>query len=345
MNFAKSAGLNSPDEIIGKNDYDMPWSREESDFYRKVDKTVMDSGESQINFEEPQTINDGTVRWLRTSKIPLFDAEKNNVIGILGAYEDITARKLAELELIESNQRLKKLNSKLEIINIDLEQFAYATSHDLQEPLRVIANFVDLLDKEYSKSLDGEGIRYLEFIKEGAFRMSDLINQILSYSELGKVEESYTKSDFRILLNEVLKNINQLIKVKNVTLDINLPNQKILCQPNRIKMLLYNLIINGIKFNQSEFPKIQINYEEHDENWHFKVSDNGIGIHHDYQNTIFKPFKRLNTRDKFSGNGIGLSVCKRIIYLHEGQIWFSNNKINGTTFHFTINKQITFNNV
>ena len=99
LKFAKSAGLDSPIEIIGKTDYDLPWSKEESDFFRKIDKEVMDSRIPQVNFEEPQTINDGSTKWLRTSKIPLFD-ENDNVIGILGTYEDITERKQMELELI-----------------------------------------------------------------------------------------------------------------------------------------------------------------------------------------------------------------------------------------------------
>ena len=340
MNFAKSAGLNSPDDIVGKSDYDLPWSKEDSDFYRKIDKKVMASGEPQINFEEPQTVAGGSTRWLRTSKIPLSDHE-GKIIGILGIYEDITDRKKMELELVSSNKNLKKLNAKLEMINVDLEQFAYSTSHDLQEPLRMIGGFVGLLEKTYRPLLDEQGIEYIKFIKEGSQRMSSLISQILSYSKIEKIKGQFVEIDLTDLVKETLKDIESLIRERNVKVKIDLPKNKIACQPQRIKMLFHNLILNGIKFNESSNPEITISYKESEEEWLFSVSDNGIGIEDEYQEYIFKPFKRLNSREKFSGNGIGLSICKRVIYIHCGKIYCSKNKNEGTTFHFTIAKKMT----
>lgn len=337
MNFALSAGLNSPEEIIGKSDYDLAWSKTESDFFRLIDKKVMDSGESKINFEEPQTINDGSERWLRTSKIPLYSATRD-VIGILGTYEDITERKLIELELVESNKNLKQLNSKLEMINIDLEQFAYATSHDLQEPLRTVGAFSGLINKRYSSLLDDKGIEYLKFIEEGTQRMSTLINQILIYSKLEKREKQFEEIDLTLLLQEILSDLSIIIKNNNAAIEINLPDQNIICQGQRMKMLFYNLITNAIKFNDSKNPRIKIDYKHIEEEWHFIISDNGIGIEDKYQDHIFKPFKRLNTRKEFPGNGIGLSICNRIVQLHNGQIWYTHNTPKGTNFHFTIPK-------
>ncbi|MEM6628724.1 MAG: ATP-binding protein [Bacteroidota bacterium] len=338
-NFAKSAGLDSPHEIIGKSDYDLPWSKEQSDFFRKIDKAVMESGEAQINFEEPQTISDGSTRWLRTSKVPLFNSQKE-VIGILGTYEDITERKLMELELISGNKQLHELNSKLEIINADLEQFAYATSHDLQEPIRMIEGFASLIERKYSVNLDDTGKQYIKYMIEETQRMSTLIGQILSYSEVEKEEEPYEQISFDGLFKEIVHELDVFLKSKNAHIDQRLPSEPITCQPAKIKMLFANLLTNGIKFNKSQAPAIHIDFENQADNWHFKVSDNGIGIENTYGHLIFKPFKRLNNRDEFPGNGIGLSICRRIIELHGGKIWFTENEGHGTTFHFTLSKNL-----
>ena len=163
QNFAESAGLASSDDIIGKSDYDLPWSKEESDYFVKIDKEVMGSGEVQLDFEEPITIQNGQTKWIRTSKVPLRN-QSNDIIGILGIFEDITERKEMEFELKNHNNSLKNLNSKLKLINQDLEQFAYATSHDLQEPIRMIAGFSGLLKQKYSGHLGDEGNGYLEII-------------------------------------------------------------------------------------------------------------------------------------------------------------------------------------
>ncbi len=338
-NFAASAGIESPEKIIGKTDYDLPWTKKDADFYRKIDKEVMNSGVPQINFEEPQTFEDGSTKWLRTSKIPLHDNE-GKVIGILGAYEDITQRKMMELELISSNADLKKMNAKLEMMNIDLEQFAYSTSHDLKEPLRVIGSFIGLIERRYSDKLDSEGLEYMKFIKDGAERMNSLISGILTYSKIDKVEEKFSKNNFRALAEDTIYELADPIMEANAKITINLPTDKILSQPNWIKLLFHNLIMNGIKFNDSTVPEIKIDFEEQESAWLFNVSDNGIGIEDQYKDLIFKPFKRLNSRDKFEGNGIGLSIANKIVFLHGGEIYFENNLDCGTTFYFTILKNI-----
>lgn len=206
MNFAKRAGLEHPKEIIGKNDYDLPWAKQDADFYRLVDRRVMDSGKAEVNFEEQQRLSNGKDKWLITSKIPLF-GEDNQIVGILGTYEDITHRKEMELvlknsaeALSESNERLVKLNTQLEQANIDLEHFAYATSHDLQEPLRMIGGFTTLLKKRYIDKLDGQALEYIDFITKGVMRMSDLIRDVLSYSRIGHIDEAHQS----VNLNEVI---------------------------------------------------------------------------------------------------------------------------------------------
>lgn len=337
MNFAISAGLNSPNEIIGKTDYDLPWRKEDSDFYRKIDKEVMNSQKAQINFEEPQTMQNGKTKWLRTSKIPLYNDE-NEVIGILGTYEDITSKKSMELELISRNKSLEKLNMKLAMANTDLEQFAYAASHDLQEPLRMIGGFTGLFESKYAEILDDSGIEYLNYIKEGAQRMSTMMNKILCYSNLKEGAEQLVSSNIKEIVDLIVENLSSLINEKNAIITINLPIEKINCEPEQISLLFNNLLTNGIKFNNSDSPKIKIDFKERETEWYFTVSDNGIGINEKYQDYIFKPFKRLNNREVFPGDGVGLALCKRIINIHKGQIWYTNNQNSGTVFHFTIPK-------
>ena len=346
MNFAKSAGLNKPRDIVGKTDYDLPWSKEESDFYRLVDKKVMDSGKPEINFEEQQTTPNGKKIWLRTNKIPFRNSE-GEVIGILGTYENITVKKELELEIIESaaslkatNESLNKANIHLERANIDLEQFAYAASHDLQEPLRMIGSYTSLLKRRYNDKIDESGKEYMSFIVEGVERMSKLIHGILSYSKLGKTEEKFKSVDLDFVVEEKLKDLTKVIHDANVHVEVNLPSENIYCQPDQIGILFYNLINNGIKFNTSEKPLIKIDFEEQEDKWIFSVCDNGIGIKEEYAQTIFKAFKRLNNRSEFSGSGIGLSVCKRIVTLHGGDIWIESQPDHGTKFYFTIMKKI-----
>lgn len=344
QNFATSAKLQLPDDIVGKSDYDLPWSKEDSDFYRKIDKEVMDSNVPQINFEESQTIGNGETRWLRTSKIPMHDAD-NQVIGILGTYEDITVKKKMEIQLKQQakqlthqNEHLKKANFKLEQMNIDLEQFAYATSHDLQEPLRMIGGFISLLSNKYQPILDQDGIDYINYIKNGANRMSSMIQSLLSYSKLEDSSTNFEPVDFKVIIQKTLETLQPTIHKKKAIIKVNLPSQKIKCQPVRMSLLFSNLISNGLKFNQSCVPEIHITHRELDSHWEFTVSDNGIGISDEYKDYIFKPFKRLHTRVIYPGDGIGLSICKRVINIHDGEIGYTTNKLGGTDIVFSIRK-------
>lgn len=337
QNFATSAGFKSAKEIIGKTDYNLPWTRKESDFFREVDKKVMDSKVAKINFEEPQTIDGGATRWIRTSKIPLFNSS-GIVIGILGTYEDITERKEMELKLIENNKELKELNTQLQLINIELEQFAFATSHDLKEPVRMIGSFVGLLEKKFETTLDKSAIEYINYIKDGAYRMNTLINQILTISKVTKAEDQFAVTDINALLNEVITDIKFTIEEKNAKVENNLSSHMVNCNPQKLKLLFQNLILNGIKFNTSEVPKIQIDFEDKPEEWYYSITDNGIGIDSQYISLVFQPFKRLETKSKFPGNGLGLSICDRVVRVHKGKIHLESEVGSGTTFYFTIPK-------
>lgn len=341
-NFAKSAGFSSPEDVVGRSDYDMPWSQEEADFFRKVDKEVMLSGEAQINFEEQQTINDKSTRWLRTSKIPLYDDQKN-VIGILGTYEDITARKTMELEIHQQNAELLILNDKLESINMDLEHLVNASSHDLQEPLRTIGSFVGLLEKKYGSEMDDKAKEYLKYIKGGSARMSKLIKQILTFSKIDKVDIVFESVNAKKFISNILRDLTHSINEQNAVVESDILDIYINCQQVRMEMVFHNLIGNALKFNNSQNPKISISLTEDDKSWLFEIKDNGIGISNKFDHNIFEPFKRLNTQATYPGSGIGLSICKRIVDMHGGEIWYESKEGEGSSFFIKLPKLIIMN--
>ncbi len=345
--YAHFCNLKKTSEIIGTSDYDY-MSKEEADICIAADNQVINSGKSILNFEEYVTDAHGDSRWYNINKVALKNSE-GNVVGVLGTMTDVTEIKEKNqiikdqaAELQDKVKNLQTLNTKLESINIDLEQFAYSTSHDLKEPLRVIGSFAGLLQRRFKDQLKKEGIDYIQHINSEAKRMSTLVSQILIFSKLDKVEESFVDANLTACMDDVLTEINKIIDTK-VNFEINLPEQVVTCQVERIKILFTNLILNGIKFNESEVPTIKIDHHSTDSAWHFSVSDNGIGIDEAYADVIFQPFKRLNATDKFEGNGVGLSICKRIITLHGGELYFSQNKDQGVTFHFSIKKNTPHN--
>ena len=241
---------------------------------------------------------------------------------------------------------LKKLeysNEELLRSNKDLEEFAYAASHDMKEPLRTVGTFTNLLNKKYNDKLGSSGKEYIDFITQGVDRMSDLINSLLSYSQVGKKDIEIQYCDLNEIVNSKIKDLTQIIAERNVSiLCDDLP--KILCAGNQIGMVFYNLILNGIKFNKTENPRIEISAIDDSSHWKFSVKDNGIGIPAKYQKQIFEIFKRLHNRDEYEGTGIGLALCNKIILRHNGQISVDSVPNVGTTFSFTISKNIQLTN-
>jgi len=341
-NFAHYAGFNSSEEVVGKTDYDMPWSREEADFFQKIDREVMNSGKPQLNFEEPQTIENGETRWLSTSKMPLFDDNKV-VIGILGWYIDITDYKMMEIKideknkaLLEYNLQLERSKEALELANYDLEQFTYAASHDLKTPIRTITSFAQLLKKQQGET-NQKSAEYIDFIVESGLRMNTLVEDILAYAKTGSQKLVGQEANISELVSAKLRDLEQVIHAKSAKIKLDLPSTPIKCYPHLIGMVFYNLINNALKFNESEIPTVHCTYSECSQYWKFSVSDNGIGIAPDTAQKAFEPFKRLVGR-QYEGSGLGLSICKRVVNIHKGKIWIENNANGGTTFKFSISK-------
>ncbi|MGE5239106.1 MAG: sensor histidine kinase [Chloroflexota bacterium] len=241
---------------------------------------------------------------------------------------DITERKRAE-------EKLKQALADLERSNKDLEQFAYVASHDLQEPLRKVASFTELLAKRYEGKLDRNADRYIDYIVDGAKRMHVLINDLLAYSRVSTSTEKYVQTDCTEVITQVLDDMRKTIRESGaaVTYD-HLPT--VTADPTQIGRVFQNLIANAIKFRRDEPPRIHISARREGRGWIFSVSDNGIGIQPEFFDRIFLMFQRLHTRAEYPGTGIGLAICKKIIERHGGHIWLESEVDKGSTFYFSI---------
>lgn len=238
-----------------------------------------------------------------------------------------------------ATQEIKQKSLELEQKNTQLEHFAYIASHDLNEPLRTINSFIDIIREEYSNSVNQELQTYLDFIQDALQRMRSMIDGLLNYARIGK------SSDFEItainnLLTELQRDLNYLLKANNVRLKVpDLPS--VYCSRLELKQLFQNLITNAVKFqNTDDVPVITISYEEQAQYWKFCVSDNGIGIRKEKQQEIFNIFTKLHRNTEYEGQGIGLSFCKKIVELHQGTIWVESTPNVGSNFYFTISKNI-----
>ena len=243
---------------------------------------------------------------------------------------EIEMRKEIEKKLIDSKQSIQNKNK-------ELEQFTYITSHDLQEPLNSILSFLHLLEKEKPK-VSEIGQKSIDIINDSALRMKDFIASLLEYSRIGG-EKTKVKVDIKQLIANLKTDLYALIEKHQATINyIGEPIKLDAFEADLIK-LFQNLITNGIKYTNGEtLPLIIIDVEDQHDTYKFSVSDNGIGIDPKYFDKIFEVFQRLHTRDKYSGTGIGLSHCKKIVELHNGKIWLESELGKGTTFYFTISK-------
>ncbi len=250
------------------------------------------------------------------------------VIKMAGTVQDITEQDKAEKILNQKNIELKRKNK-------EIEQFAYAASHDLQEPLRSISNFSTLLAKKLEHNSSQEINSYMSRISGAANRMSSLIFDLLEYSRIGK-DMAKSTTNCENLLKEVLSDLTVIIQESGATIHI---SQLPVINCYDIKSVFQNLILNAIKFKKHDTPPIITISASETENAHvFRVEDNGIGIEKQYYNRIFIIFQRLHTRVEYDGTGIGLSQCKKIVELHGGEIWVESEFGIGSTFYFTIPK-------
>lgn len=251
---------------------------------------------------------------------PLYNSGKKR-IGAIESIRDISAIREAEANLARSNR--------------DLEQFAYVASHDLQEPLRKIAGFTELLANRYKGTFDEKAESYMAYIVDGATRMRSLINDLLSYSRVMSSTRELAETDCSVVVSRVLRDMDLAIKENSVEVEYG-PLPTVHADKTQLEQLFQNLIGNAIKYRGAAAPKIYINAVKQPNLWLFSVADNGIGIAPEFYGRIFAIFQRLHTRAEYPGTGIGLAVCQKIVERHGGRIWVESTEGTGSTFFFTI---------
>jgi PAS domain S-box-containing protein len=260
----------------------------------------------------------------------LHDSQ-NVLIGFSEFSHDITTRKKAEAAaaLVRKVEDLKRSNE-------ELEQFAYIASHDLQEPLRMVASYTQLLAKRYAGKLDADADEFIAFAVDGATRMQCLIKDLLEYSRIGTTDDTLCVTSSEQALEHALANLHDTITDTHAVVSHDtLP--MVFADPTQLVQLFQNLIGNGIKYQGAGIPKLEVSADKTDfERWRFSVHDNGVGIDPDHFERIFGMFQRLHKREEFAGTGIGLAICKKIVERHGGQISVESELGKGSTFRFTL---------
>lgn len=280
---------------------------------------------------------DGTFAFVYDKGIILRNKE-GKAVRMLGAMSDFTQLKKQEAELLEVNESLINHTKELERSNEELEQFAFITSHDLQEPLRMITSFMDLLKKRYADQLDDKAHQYIHFATDGAKRMKQIILDLLLYSRANKPSEELQEVDLNEIVSEYTQLRRKLIAEKNATITFDeLPVLETYRAP--VTQIVHCLLDNALRYmKENEPPFIKIHAEEKKTLWEFAVQDNGIGIDQKFYDKIFILFQRLHNRNQHDGTGIGLSIAKRSVEFLGGEIWLESNVGEGSTFYFTIAK-------
>lgn len=303
------------------NDEDLPHFRD------AVNKTIKYDFPFETIFRTKSTNNES--KYISTKAL-VNKYRKGKSVGLTGVCFDVTSmKKGTEKVLIDLNEELMRSNK-------DLQQFAYVASHDLQEPLRMVSSFTQMLEQRYHDKLDDDGREYIRYAVDGSKRMYFLLNGLLAYSRVQSKAMEFNKVRMSEVVEKVIRNLSLKINEKNAMVIFNrLP--VILADENQMIQLIQNLTDNAIKFGLTS-PKITISAKSINEYHVFSVSDNGIGIEKQYFEKIFKIFQRLHRKDDYEGTGIGLAICKRIVERHGGNIWVESEPGKGSTFFFTIPK-------
>lgn len=316
--------------MINKNDFDYARMKGIDDSMAKKRWDIFEEAVGQkktIKWIDEHKKPDGSVNYVMRNLYPYF--ENDTLKFVIGYGLDITERKLIEIQLNEALESIKKTNN-------ELEQFAYVASHDLQEPLRMVTSFLSQLEKKYGESLDEKAKEYIYYAVDGAKRMRLIILDLLEYSRAGKSNEKLKDVDINNVIQEIeILHSRQILELNASVKKINLPI--INTHKTPIRQVFQNLISNALKYHKTGIPpEITITCYPEKSNWHFVVSDNGIGIEQAYHDKIFVIFQRLHSKEEYSGTGIGLAITKKIIESIGGSIWLNSEKNMGCEFHFTI---------
>lgn len=304
-----------------------------------------------------------TVREFQESELRVFDAiggQAGIAIQKARLYEESQQAQAAlrekaaqltrsNIDLQHSTQEVKSAKEKLERVNslltvqaaelarsnTELEQFAYVASHDLQEPLRMVASYVQLLARRYKGKLDSEAEEFIGFAVDGSKRMQDLIQALLAYSRIGTKGRQFAPTHCDIVLQNALKNLQIAIEDSRARITHD-PLPTVTGDAIQLGQLFQNLIGNAIKFRGEKPPSVHVTAERQGREWLFSFRDDGIGIDSQYAERIFVIFQRLHTKEEYPGTGIGLALCKKIVERHSGRIWVESEPHKGSTFRFTL---------
>jgi signal transduction histidine kinase len=260
--------------------------------------------------------------------------EIQNLASDVDLMRETMATQIVRIERARS--RIQHRSAELARSNADLEQFAYIASHDLSEPLRKITNFSQLLERQYADQLDDKSRQYIVFMVDGAKRMQALINDLLDFARVGRSDEHFVQVDLELALARALTNLEEPIALAHAVIEHD-PLPTVPGEPTLLVALLQNLVGNAVKYRSPDRPcQIRISAERQGEEWLLSVDDNGIGVEQQYADRIFTIFQRLHLRDQYTGTGIGLALCRRIVDFHRGHIWLAEKHEPGARFQLTL---------
>lgn len=315
------------DELQAMNEADLTPPRWHAASAKIFAEQILPKGRSEVY--EKEYLRADRSKFIAELRTFLITNDMDHPIGIWSIVRDVTRRKKIEQEREKAILALQRSNE-------DLKQFAYVASHDLQEPLRMVASYTQLLAERYDRQLDEKGHKFIHYAVDGASRMQALIRDLLAFSRVETHAQAFKEVDAHSMLGVAISNLKAMIDETGalVTTD-DLPHVK--ADPSQLTQVFQNLINNGIKFREKSSPPIvHISSYRQNKCWCFSVKDNGIGIAPKYKEKIFIVFRRLHTREEYPGTGIGLALCKRIIDRHGGEIWFESTPGQGATFYFTV---------
>jgi len=311
------------DELIGRPSLSFVLL-EDRDAVRENAVRMLKGGCS-VGYEFRVINKQAKIKWVMETVVPIYYRRKR---ATLGSLIDVTERKHME-------ERLQQMTAEMQRSNTELEQFAYVISHDLQEPLRMVSSYTQLLAKRYGKKLDDDADEFIGFAVDGAKRMQTLLHDLLEYSRVGTRGKPFSLVNCEHVVEQAMANLKIAIEEcgGSVTYDV-LPT--IMGDEGQLVRLFQNLIGNAIKFRREETPQVHISAQRRNNIITFTIKDNGIGIDPQHSQSIFEIFRRLHTRDEYPGTGMGLAICKKIVERHGGHISVQSQPGQGSTFYFSV---------
>jgi len=319
---AETVALSDPEDAVGKSDFDFFPEDQAREFFAD-EQEIFRTGQPVVNKIEILDTPQGGRRWNLTTKVPVRDAA-GEVVGLVGVSRDVTERVQAEADLQRAAEELARSNE-------DLQQFAYVASHDLQEPLRMVASYTQLLARRYGDRLDDDAREFIGYAVDGATRMQQLINDLLQYSRVGTRGETLQPCSLGDAVERARRNLAPLLEESGAEVRVD-PLPILAVDAGQMTQLFQNLLQNAVRFRSEAAPRIHISAERSGGEWIVAVRDNGIGIDPQYAERIFVIFQRLHTAAEFPGSGIGLAICKKIVARHGGRIWVEPHPEGGSVF-------------